>query len=425
MGAAMQATANQALLQLQQGGALDPSSGANQQYFKYSPLPLLSSTGTGSTGPLGDLDPENLVRLGILKRSPVLENPPGYDQLMALSATAMAQVAALSQLPPVIVDDPAPANPFGASLMRVSVEPSYMWGANDVSMVRDYLGYDGSQIAAHCQLELDGVITAATTGGTQNVMAGRTANVLFSGALSDVRFMPRAVCDPPAQIPQTGMLLTRVGTQYAVQLGAWVSCPAPSPQPDLGSVLWHAGTYSNDTYSSVSNNFSNYTVNGRSLSLSSVGGLPTFTFNGVRYYVDSIGTYQGHQAFTINGRMYYINNNQLYDSTGHPSSDFSNVQQADQSFQNGGTDENGNPINPLTSFQTYHPAQYEFHYMTLDINYHGDGAADCMYGTAFYDGSPTNPVNGDETPPPWADFTHITDSQHHVCFVRDGTPVCP
>lgn len=109
----------------------------------------------------------------------------------------------------------------------ISVNSSYMWGADDVGKINKSLGYQPNQISANCQLRLDGKISTTDGLQTAKIYASQANTVSFSGALQAVSFIAHAVCSPPPNLPQTGTIITRIGKKYGVQLAQPINCSLP------------------------------------------------------------------------------------------------------------------------------------------------------------------------------------------------------
>ena len=401
--------------------------------------PTIASVASGTDNALQNygFDSSTLNAVGLsfnVNKASSVPEISGYESIAANIAQTMSDSSAKYQLAPVAIAESPPTNVFGTAVLQMNVDSHYVFGDNDLSLIREYLGYDASEVSSQCQLRLGAMTSATGSTDMANVYAGQTGSILYTGTLNGVQLLPAAVCTIPSTLPQTGASLMQVtiGSQkyYAVQLANWETCKVNIAQQNLGSVLWHAGSFGTDTYSSVSDNFSSYTVNGANVSISALNGIPSFTYNGKTYYVDSVGNYNGHQAFTINGMMYYINNGGVYTADGKASTNFISVLSASSgSALDEGTV--ATATNPFSSFQTYHPAKYEFSYMTLNVTYAGDNAGqngtgmNCTYAYASYNGQPVDSTNGDETPPSWADFSYIKDGSGDTCFARTGTKVCP
>lgn len=377
---------------------------------------ILSITGTG-----GMLEQLLASAAGIITFDHSLDNvyPAGYaalqSQLVGVTASAASAYVANMPNPAPIKEVPA-QNLFGTSLLRTTVHTPYTWGANDVLTIQNMLGYTATQVQSNCQLRLDSMFS--TTGGkvgpvAMNTLAGTTQNILYYGALpSTVTFMPKAVCIPPASaLPATGMPIMQTASgNDIVQLNNTVNCPLNISVTNA-NVFWYTGamvgggaqqslsnTYSANGSTYSSNGLSNmYTFNG---SAGSLNGIPTFTCgNGSpTYYVDATGMYNGNPAFVVNDVTYYFNAGQIYDAkTNQIASQFTCT-----NYYNDDTLTNYNP-----TFSTYDYAKYDFPYVSLDIAYAGDGRSSCAFQNQHYVGTHVNTINGDEAPPPWADFFYI------------------
>jgi hypothetical protein len=124
--------------------------------------------------------------------------------------------------------------------LPIALDAAYMWGSNDVRRINEALGYEPKQIPEHCQLRIDTRITSDKGLFSGIVYAGQNSNASYNGAPKSIMFRPRAVCDAPGQLPQTGGILSRVGNKLSVQLGSGFNC-APSEAPPSAITIKYKG----------------------------------------------------------------------------------------------------------------------------------------------------------------------------------------
>lgn len=113
------------------------------------------------------------------------------------------------------------------SSLNIAVAPRYVWGASDVAAIENQLGYSPQQVPANCQLRQDVQISSPRSVSQHRIFSGQQMNVKFAGNIESMTLMPKAVCTPPKDLPQTGGVVMRSGKLYVVMLSGISTCPPP------------------------------------------------------------------------------------------------------------------------------------------------------------------------------------------------------
>ena len=149
--------------------------------------------------------------------------------------------------PPTFINDTPILNLSGIRLpyaLTIAVATNYLWGAKDVRNIYNTLGYTAEQIPQQCQLRLDAALATTKSIYLSKIYSGQWTSIKYDGAFSSLSFTPMAVCNPPANVPKSGLIIRLAGNKYAVQLSAKAACPLPAKTQSAPSSL--TVTYNGD-----------------------------------------------------------------------------------------------------------------------------------------------------------------------------------
>jgi len=122
------------------------------------------------------------------------------------------------------------------SSLNVGVSPDYIWGVEDVRLIKGTLGYDAAAIPLNCQLRLD--VQLETSDSTAPsfgiVFSGAQKAIRYNGSIKGAKATSRAICYPPKKMPQNGGIVTRSGDKYSILLTGRPACAYDAKKASSG-----------------------------------------------------------------------------------------------------------------------------------------------------------------------------------------------
>jgi hypothetical protein len=204
------------------------------------PAPAFEQTITpgGQLAPSANAGPANLGETEIramMRQAGITDDATNItpEQQQRLQQLIAAQTQQLYQRPPMLIDEPQIPEPPEAYLsalpnsLAIAVSPKYVWGTSDVDSVQASLGYAPQQIPANCQLRIDTQLLSERDMTMRNVYSGQQTILRYSGTPKSINLIPKAVCNTPAQLPQSGRPIIRNGKMLIVILTGIASCQVP------------------------------------------------------------------------------------------------------------------------------------------------------------------------------------------------------
>lgn len=185
---------------------------------------------SSTTGSLSEAEVRTMMQQAGITDNATNITPEQQQRLQQLIEVRVQQ---LNQRPPTIIDEPQllelPES-YAANLpnaLAVALSPKYVWGINDAQSIQGALGYVPQQIPSNCQLRIDTQLLADRDVVMRSVFSGQQSNLRYSGSIRSLNLLPKAVCNAPAQLPQSGRPIMRNGKMLIIPLTAFSSCPLP------------------------------------------------------------------------------------------------------------------------------------------------------------------------------------------------------